>query len=242
MIKMREIRKIYDTGKIEVQALKGIDLDIEAGEFVSIVGPSGSGKSTLMNIAGCLDVPTDGVYELDGEPVHGLSMTRLAEIRNRKVGFVFQAFNLLPYATAFENIELPMIFGKVGARTRRKRAKELLERVGLGDRIDHRPPELSGGEMQRVAIARSLSMQPKLILADEPTGNLDSKSGAAIVDLFEELWKSGTTILLITHDSTVATRTNRVVYLKDGRVRSKPTDMAADMKALRERKRLDTFR
>jgi putative ABC transport system ATP-binding protein len=242
MIKMREIRKIYDTGKIEVQALKGIDLDIEAGEFVSIVGPSGSGKSTLMNIAGCLDVPTDGVYELDSEPVHGLSMTRLAEIRNRKVGFVFQAFNLLPYATAFENIELPMIFGKVGARTRRKRAKELLERVGLSDRLDHRPPELSGGEMQRVAIARSLSMQPKLILADEPTGNLDSKSGAAIVDLFEELWKSGTTILLITHDSTVATRTNRVVYLKDGRVRSKPTDMAADMKALRERKRLDTFR
>jgi len=242
MIKMRQIRKVYDTGRIEVEALKGIDLDISSGEFVSIVGPSGSGKSTLMNIAGCLDVPSGGVYELDDEPVQNLSMSRLADIRNRKIGFVFQAFNLLPYATAFENVELPMIFGRIGARERRKRAAELLDKVGLGDRMDHRPAELSGGEMQRVAIARSLSMKPKLVLADEPTGNLDSKSGAAIVDLFEELWRSGTTILLITHDSTVATRTNRVVYLKDGKVRAKASDMAADMKALKERKRLDTLR
>ncbi len=241
MIKMRGIRKVYDTGRIEVEALKDVDLDIKGGEFVSIVGPSGSGKSTLMNIAGCLDVPSEGTYELDGESVEGLSMSQLADIRNRKIGFVFQAFNLLPYATAFENVELPMMFGKVPARERRKRARELLERVNLGDRLDHRPAELSGGEMQRVAIARSLAMKPKLILADEPTGNLDSKSGAAIVDLFEELWKSGTTILLITHDSTVATRTNRVVYLKDGMVRSQAREMAADMKALKERKRLDTM-
>ncbi len=241
MIMMRGIRKVYDTGKIEVEALKGIDLDIEAGEFISIVGPSGSGKSTLMNIVGCLDVPSDGTYELDGESVEGLSMSQLADIRNKKVGFVFQAFNLLPYATALENIELPMMFGKLPARERRKRATELLERVNLGDRLDHKPAELSGGEMQRVAIARSLAMKPKLILADEPTGNLDSKSGSAIVDLFEELWRSGTTILLITHDSTVATRTNRVVYLKDGTVRSKAREMAADMKALKERKRLDTM-
>jgi len=242
MIEMETIRKHYNTGKIKVEALKGVDLEIDAGEFVSIVGPSGSGKSTLMNIAGCLDTPSDGKYRLDGESVEKLSMSRLAEIRNRKIGFVFQAFNLLPYASAFENVELPMIFGNVHAKERKKRATELLERVGLGDRLDHKPKELSGGEMQRVAIARALANKPKLILADEPTGNLDSKSGRAIIDLFEELWKSGSTILMITHDSTVATRTNRVVYLKDGLIHSKPREMAADMKALRDRKRLDAMR
>jgi len=241
MLKMSDIRKVYDTGRIKVEALKGIDIEVGAGEFVSIIGPSGSGKSTLMNIAGCLDTPSDGKYELDGEPVESLSMSRLADIRNRKIGFVFQAFNLLPYATAYENVELPMIFGKKAAKDRKKRTIELLEKVGLGDRLDHRPKELSGGEMQRVAIARSLANQPKLILADEPTGNLDSKSGKQIIDLFEERWKTGTTILMITHDSTVATRTNRVIYLKDGQVRKKPQEMATDIKALLDRKRLDAM-
>jgi putative ABC transport system ATP-binding protein len=168
-------------------------------------------------------------------------MSRLADIRNKKVGFVFQNFNLLPYATAFENVELPLIFGKVPARTRRKRVNELLDRVRLRDRMDHKPAELSGGEMQRVAIARALANHPKLILADEPTGNLDSTSGRAIIDLFEELWKSGTTILIITHDSTVASRTSRVVFLKDGLVKRSPEEMARDMRAFKERKRLDAM-
>jgi putative ABC transport system ATP-binding protein len=241
MIKMTGISKAYNTGKIKVEALKGVDLVVDSGEFVSIVGPSGSGKSTLMNIAGCLDVPTGGKYWLDDESVEGLSMSRLADIRNKKVGFVFQNFNLLPYATAYENIELPLIFGKVAAKTRRARVVELLDQVGLSDRADHKPPELSGGEMQRVAIARSLANHPKLILADEPTGNLDSASGRAIIDLFEELWKTGTTILIITHDSTVASRTSRVIFLKDGQIKKAAKDMAQDMKAFKERKRLDAM-
>ncbi len=218
MILMRDIVKIYDTGSVVVKALKGVDLDLKAGEFVSIVGPSGSGKSTLMNIAGCLDVPTGGQYILDGEQVGDMEMNELAEIRNKKVGFVFQNFNLLPYATAFENVELPLIFGNIPTRQRRERVAMLLDRVGLGDRMEHRPAELSGGEMQRVAIARALANQPRLILADEPTGNLDSKSGREIINLFEELWKSGSTILMITHDQTISKRTNRVVLLKDGMV------------------------
>lgn len=241
MIKMTGISKAYNTGKIKVEALKGVDLIVDAGEFVSIVGPSGSGKSTLMNIAGCLDVPTGGKYWLDDESVEGLSMSRLADIRNKKVGFVFQNFNLLSYATAYENIELPLIFGKVAAKIRRARVVELLEQVGLSNRADHKPPELSGGEMQRVAIARALANRPKLILADEPTGNLDSASGKAIIDLFEELWKTGTTILIITHDSTVASRTSRVIFLKDGMIKIAAKDMAKDMKAFKERKRLDAM-
>lgn len=241
MIKMTGISKAYNTGKIKVEALKGVDLVVDAGEFVSIVGPSGSGKSTLMNIAGCLDVPTGGKYWLDDESVEGLSMSRLADIRNKKVGFVFQNFNLLSYATAYENIELPLIFGKVAAKIRRARVVELLEQVGLSNRADHKPPELSGGEMQRVAIARALANRPKLILADEPTGNLDSASGKAIIDLFEELWKTGTTILIITHDSTVASRTSRVIFLKDGMIKIAAKDMAKDMKAFKERKRLDAM-
>ena len=216
MIYMKDIIKFYNTGSVKVKALKGIDLEIKGGEFVSIVGPSGSGKSTLMNIAGCLDVPTGGEYLLDGERVENLEPNELAEIRNKKVGFVFQNFNLLSYATAFENVELPLVFANVPARKRRERAAELLDRVGLADRMDHRPNELSGGEMQRVAIARSMANKPRLILADEPTGNLDSKSGRGIIDLFEELWKSGSTILMITHDQSIAKRTNRVVKLKDG--------------------------
>jgi putative ABC transport system ATP-binding protein len=240
MIKMSGIRKAYNTGRIKVEALKGVDLEIGAGEFVSIVGPSGSGKSTLMNIAGCLDVPSAGGYELDGESVEKLNMSQLADIRNKKIGFVFQAFNLLPYATAFENVELPLIFGKVATKKRQDRVVELLGRVGLQDRLGHKPAELSGGEMQRVAIARALANNPKLLLADEPTGNLDSQSGKAIIDLFEELWKSGTTILMITHDFNVAKRTNRVVYLRDGLVVTKAADIAQGIKSWKHDRQFDT--
>ncbi len=201
MIKMTGISKAYNTGKIKVEALKGVDLVVDAGEFVSIVGPSGSGKSTLMNIVGCLDVPTGGKYWLDDESVEGLSMSRLADIRNKKVGFVFQNFNLLSYATAYENIELPLIFGKVAAKIRRARVVELLDQVRLSDRADHKPPELSGGEMQRVAIARSLANHPKLILADEPTGELDSKTGEEIMELMKQFnRKRKTTVVVITHN------------------------------------------
>lgn len=216
MIKMQGIRKLYNTGKVAVEALKGVDLDLAAGEFVSIVGPSGSGKSTLMNIVGCLDSPSHGEFYLDGERVDQLNANELAEIRNRKVGFVFQNFNLLPYATAYENVELPMIFAGAPAKQRRETVVRLLERVGLGHRLDHKPTELSGGEMQRVAIARSLANSPKLLLADEPTGNLDSRSGAEIMKIFEELWQSGTTILMITHDPNIAKRTKRTILIKDG--------------------------
>jgi putative ABC transport system ATP-binding protein len=218
MIEMKGIEKVYHTGggKVTVRALRGVDLDLQAGEFVSIVGPSGSGKSTLMNICGCLDTPSEGEYHLDGEAVEGLSANDLAEIRNRKVGFVFQNFNLLPYATAFENVEMPLIFAGKSQKFRWQRATEMLEKVGLGDRLNHRPSELSGGEMQRVAIARALANSPRLLLADEPTGNLDSRSGREIIDIFEEFWKSGTTILMITHDPNVAKRTSRTILLKDG--------------------------
>ena len=218
MINMRKIRKIYSTGKIEVEALREIDLEIDENEFVSVMGPSGSGKSTLMNLMGCLDTPTSGEYFLDGQKVENLSPNELAEIRNQKVGFVFQSFNLLPYATAFENVEVPLIFAGVPSRKRRKRAEELLERVGLKDRADHKPTELSGGEMQRVSIARALANQPRLILADEPTGNLDSVSGKEIVDLFEDLWRQGHTIIVITHDNEISSRTQRIIKLKDGLV------------------------
>ncbi len=216
MISMKGIRKVYDTGKVRVEALKGLDLDLDAGEFVSIVGPSGSGKSTLMNICGCLDVPSDGEFILDGERVDTFDHNQLAEVRNRKIGFVFQNFNLLAYATAYENVELPLIFAGAPAKFRKERVTMLLARVGLGDRMDHKPTELSGGEMQRVAIARSMANNPKLLLADEPTGNLDSRSGKEIIDIFEELWKSGTTILMITHDPNIAKRTKRTILLKDG--------------------------
>ena len=216
MIDMRKIRKVYSTGRIELEALKGIDLVIGENEFVSIMGPSGSGKSTLMNLMGCLDTPTSGEYFLEGQKVESLSPNELAEIRNKKVGFVFQNFNLLPYATAFENVEVPLIFGGVPSRKRKERALELLERVGLRDWADHKPTELSGGEMQRVAIARALVNQPRLILADEPTGNLDSASGGEIINLFEELGKQGHTIIVITHDTEISSRTQRIIKLRDG--------------------------
>ncbi len=218
MVKLSGVRKIYDTGKVKVEALRGIDLHVRRGEFMTLVGPSGSGKSTLMNILGCLDVPSEGTYEFDGQRVDRLPVSQLAEIRNRSIGFVFQNFNLLPYSTALENVELPLVFRGLGAKERRKRAAELLEKIGLGDRMEHKATELSGGQMQRVAIARALANNPPLLLADEPTGNLDSASGREIVDLFENLWKAGHTIMIITHDPNLPMRTERTIHLRDGRL------------------------
>lgn len=218
MIDMRKIWKVYSTGRVDVEALRGIDLVIGEKEFVAVMGPSGSGKSTLMNLMGCLDTPSSGEYFLEGQKVESLSPNELAEIRNKKVGFVFQNFNLLPYATAFENVEVPLIFGGVPSRKRRKRAMEFLDKVGLADRADHKPGELSGGELQRVAIARALVNQPRLILADEPTGNLDTGSGKEIIHLFEELGRQGHTVVVITHDHSIAERTHRIIKLRDGMI------------------------
>jgi putative ABC transport system ATP-binding protein len=218
IIEMQAIRKIYDTGKVKVEALKGIDLVVTAGEFVAIVGPSGSGKSTLMNVIGCLDTPTDGRYRLGGEDVAKLDRDQLADVRNRRVGFVFQGFNLLPQISAFENVEMPLVFGGVAVKERRDRVAELLGRVGLSDRMDHKPTELSGGQMQRVAIARALAMRPDVVLADEPTGNLDTSAGGDIMELFSDLWKQGRTLVVITHDMTLARRAGRIVEVRDGRI------------------------
>jgi putative ABC transport system ATP-binding protein len=218
VINMRAIRKVYAMGRVEVEALRGVDFDVASNEYVAVVGPSGSGKSTLMNILGCLDTPSSGEYVLSGESVAGLDRNRLAEIRNKHVGFVFQNFNLLPYATALENVELPLLFAGVSDKERRARAGAMLERVGLADRLDHRPTELSGGQMQRVAIARALVNRPAMVLADEPTGNLDSGSGKAIVELFNELHAAGQTIVMITHDQTVAKLASRVVQIRDGQI------------------------
>jgi putative ABC transport system ATP-binding protein len=218
IIAMSGLRKVYDTGAIQVEALRGIDLTVQPQEFVAIVGPSGSGKSTLLNIVGCLDVPSEGSYRLDGEEVAELSSDQLADIRNRKIGFVFQSFNLLPQITAYENVELPLLFKGAGARERRERVEWLFEQVDLADRMKHKPTELSGGQMQRVAIARALACDPALILADEPTGNLDSSSGQDIMTLFEELAEKGNTLVLITHDHALARRTRRLVRLQDGLV------------------------
>jgi putative ABC transport system ATP-binding protein len=218
IIDMQDIRKVYDTGKVKVEALKGIDLAIEEGEMVAIVGPSGSGKSTLMNLIGCLDTPTTGTYTLGGQAVGGVTRDQLAEIRNKRVGFVFQNFNLLPHITAQENVELPMLFGGIKPADRKKRAAELLGLVGLGERLDHKPTELSGGQMQRVAIARALAMTPDIILADEPTGNLDTSAGGDIMSIFTDLWKQGRTLVIITHDPALARRASRVVEIRDGRI------------------------
>jgi putative ABC transport system ATP-binding protein len=198
--------------------LKGIDLAVEGGEFVAIVGPSGSGKSTLMNLVGCLDTPTDGTYRLAGEDVSKFTRDELADVRNRRIGFVFQGFNLLPQISAFENVEMPLLFGGVSPKKRRARVEELLTRVGLGDRMEHKPTELSGGQMQRVAIARALAMQPDVVLADEPTGNLDSSAGGDIMELFTELWSQGSTLVVITHDLSLARRAGRIVEIHDGRI------------------------
>ena len=218
MIQMQGVRKQYTTGAVTFEALSGVDLQIAKGEMVSIVGPSGSGKSTLMNIIGCLDIPTTGSYHLDGNAVAEYNANQLADIRNKKVGFVFQAFNLLPYATAFENVEVPLLFAKVQAKERKRRVIELLERVGLSQKLNNKPTEMSGGEMQRVAIARALANDPEVILADEPTGNLDSRSGTEIMRMFHELHAQNKTIIIITHDMNLAKQTSRIVKIKDGMI------------------------
>lgn len=220
MIQMNQVKKVYTMGEVEFAALKGIDLTVKTGEYIGIVGPSGSGKSTLMNIIGCLDIPSSGAYKLDGREVNSLSSNDLADIRNKKVGFVFQAFNLLPYATAYENVEVPLLFAGAKAKARKEKITSLLAQVGLADKLNNKPTEMSGGEMQRVAIARALANDPEVILADEPTGNLDSKSGGEIVKIFEGMHDAGKTIIIITHDMSIASQTERVVKLKDGLVES----------------------
>ncbi len=218
LLQLEDITKTYDSGENAVQALRGVDVRIERGEFVSIIGPSGSGKSTLMHILGCLDSPTTGQYWLDGDDVATLSPRALATIRNRKIGFVFQTFNLLPRATIWKNVELPLLYAGMSKDEREEKALGALERLGLANRAKHRPSELSGGQRQRVAIARALVNNPSLILADEPTGNLDSKTGSEIIRIFEELAASGQTILLVTHDPAIAARTHRRIRIVDGRI------------------------
>ena len=219
LIEARGLEKTYRLGQVDVQALRGVDADVGAGEYIAITGPSGSGKSTLMHILGCLDTPTSGTYRLDGEDVSTLSGKRLAHVRNRKVGFVFQTFNLMPRLSVEENVALPLKYrGGVSRGARRARALALLERLGLGHRIGHRPDELSGGERQRVAIARALVGEPAILMADEPTGNLDSTAGNEVLKTFAELHATGHTIVLVTHDPGVAARAGRVIQMSDGRV------------------------
>ena len=218
VVHLENVTKTYANGSLEVQALRGVSLDVMAGEYVAIMGPSGSGKSTLMNILGCLDTLTTGRFVLDGMDVADLEEADLAEIRNRRIGFVFQQFNLLPALTAWRNVELPLFYAGVAPAERKRRAIEALTRVGLGDRLDHRPGELSGGQQQRVAVARALASDPAMILADEPTGNLDSASTGDVLSLLDELHAAGRTIVLITHEAEVAERAGRVVHVRDGRI------------------------
>lgn len=220
LIVTTSIIKDYPMGKIKVRALDGIDIGIQRGEFVSIIGPSGSGKSTLMHIMGCLDTPTTGEYYLDGEKVSSLSKSQLAAIRNRKVGFVFQTFNLLPHLNIRKNVEIPLIYAGVRSKERIAKAVAVLDEVGLGHRLKHRPSELSGGERQRVAIARALVTRPAIILADEPTGNLDTSSGNDILGIISELHQAGNTIIVVTHDNQVASRANRILKIVDGKIKA----------------------
>ncbi len=216
LIDVRNLTKVYQMGDVEVNALRGVTFTAEPGEFIAIMGPSGSGKSTMMDILGCLAQPTEGEYFLEGEEVGQLSDNRLAEIRNRKIGFVFQTFNLLPRTSAQHNVELPLIYAGVGRKERKRRAFEALEAVGLADRVRHKSTELSGGQIQRVAIARALVTEPSIIFADEPTGNLDTKSGAEIMSIFRRLNQNGNTIIMVTHELELAQHANRVLHIRDG--------------------------
>jgi putative ABC transport system ATP-binding protein len=218
VILTHHLTREYDMGSEVVRALRGVDIQIRRNEFVAVMGPSGSGKSTLMNLVGCLDTPSGGEYWLNGQKVSDLSDDDLAHIRNKEIGFVFQTFNLLPRASALHNVELPLIYAGLDGKTRRARAQHALQQVGLGDRMDHKPNELSGGQRQRVAIARALVNSPSILLADEPTGNLDSATGEEIMKLFEELWTGGQTIVLVTHESDIAAHARRQIHLRDGLV------------------------
>jgi putative ABC transport system ATP-binding protein len=220
LLHLQNITRRYPMGAETVHALRGVSLAIERGEYVAIMGPSGSGKSTLMNVLGCLDTPSSGRYELNGTDVSQMDDNELAEVRNREIGFVFQTFNLLARSTALHNVELPLIYSGLDATTRRKRALEALEKVGLADRVKHQPNELSGGQRQRVAVARALVNRPAILLADEPTGNLDSITGEEILGLFQQLWQAGNTIIVVTHEEEVARRARRIVRIRDGLIAS----------------------
>ncbi|SRX75376.1 ABC transporter ATP-binding protein [Aequorivita antarctica] len=220
VIKIRNITRDFPLGNEIVKVLKGIDLDIERGEYVALMGPSGSGKSTLMNLLGCLDTPTSGSYELNGSDVSNMTDDELAEIRNKEIGFVFQTFNLLPRTTALENVALPMIYAGASKSERTERAKQVLTDVGLADRMDHKPNQLSGGQRQRVAVGRALVNHPSIILADEPTGNLDSKTSEEIMNLFNDIHKAGNTVIVVTHEEEIAERAHRIIRLRDGVVES----------------------
>lgn len=218
IIRTQNLIKDYNLGKIQVRALSGVDLSIRKGEFVAIMGPSGSGKSTLMHIIGCLDRPTEGEYFLDETLVSKMPKSSLAAVRNRKIGFVFQSFNLLPHLNILKNVELPLMYGGMNYTKRRQKAKEILESVGLGDRLKHKPTELSGGQRQRVAIARAIVNDPSILLADEPTGNLDSQAGGDILEIFDQLHQQGNTVIIVTHDKFIARRADRIIKIMDGKI------------------------
>ena len=218
VIQIENLTRVYQMGETEVRALAGVSLEVQRNEYIAIMGPSGSGKSTLMNMIGCLDTPSSGEYVLNGNRVSQMNDSDLAEVRNREIGFVFQTFNLLPRTSCLANVELPLIYAGVKASDRKERALEVLDKVGLGDRVDHKPNELSGGQRQRVAIARALVNSPSILLADEPTGNLDTKTGDEIMLLFEELYRAGNTIILVTHENEIAEYARRIVRLRDGLV------------------------